>query len=262
MREQLGVNDPIPVQFVRWFLRVLRGDLGISFYQKRPVLHVYFAALPVTLLLAFSGLIVVLILGLTAGIYSALKQNTLGDKLITIFVLTGLSTPNFWFGMLLILLFSVSLGWLPAQGISRPFTIGSLRNFILPALALGYPNSALVARMTRSSMLDVLRQDYIQTARSKGLREKVVIYKHAFKNAINPILTVVGLVISGLIAGSVVIETVFNMPGIGRLIVTSIMRRDYPVIQGSLLLTAMMIIIVNIIVDLLYAYFDPRIRYD
>lgn len=262
VREQLGVDKPVYIQFIRWFGRVLQGDLGISFYQKRPVLQVYFIALPITLMLAFLGLIISLILGITTGMYSALKQNTWGDKLATLFVLFGISMPSFWFGMLLILFFSVNLGWFPAQGVVRSNAISALQSFILPALALGYPNSALVARMTRSSMLDVLRQDYVQTARAKGLYEKIVIYRHAFMNAINPILTIVGLVISGLIAGSVVIETVFNMPGIGRLIVLSIMRRDYPVIQGSLLLTAMMIILINIVIDLLYAVFDPRIRYD
>jgi peptide/nickel transport system permease protein len=263
MRERLGVDQPVPVQFVRWIGGVVQGDLGVSFFQRRPVVVAYFAALPVTLMLAAGGIIVALTLALPIGIYSALKPNSLGDKIATAFVFTGISMPNFWFGMLLILLFAVNLGWLPAQGFLRDAgLVGNLRSLILPALALGYPNSALIARMTRSSMLEVLRQDYVRTARAKGLRSLVVMSKHAFLNAINPILTVIGLVFARMIAGSVVIETVFNLPGVGRLVVNSVMRRDYPVIQGSLLLTAMLIIGVNLVIDLLYAVFDPRIRYD
>ena len=263
VRARLGVDQPIPVQFGRWLGGVVQGDLGVSFFQRRPVTVAYFAALPVTLMLAAGGMAIALALALPIGIYSALKPNSLGDKLATLFVFTGISMPNFWFGMLLILLFAVNLGWLPAQGFLRDAGfVGNFRSLILPALALGYPNSALIARMTRSSMLEVLRQDYVQTARAKGLRAAVVMYKHAFMNAVNPILTVVGLVFARMIAGSVVIETVFNLPGVGRLVVNSVMRRDYPVIQGSLLLTAMLVIGVNLIIDLLYAVFDPRIRYD
>ncbi len=262
MRERLGVDQPIMVQFGRWITGVVQGDLGMSFYQRRPVTQAYFSALPVTLMLAGAGLAVALVLAIPIGIISALKQNTLIDKIATLFIFTGISLPNFWFGMMLILLFAVTLGWLPAQGFSRVDFWASLRSLIMPAIALGYPNSAIIARMTRSSMLEVMRQDYVQTARAKGIRARVVMYRHAFMNAINPILTVTGLVIAAMMAGSVVIETVFNLPGIGRLVVNSVMRRDYPVIQGSLLLTAMMIIMVNLVIDLLYAVFDPRIRYD
>ena len=262
VRERLGVDQPIMTQFVNWLGGVVQGDLGMSFYQRRPVVEAYFAALPVTLMLAGSGMLVALILAVPIGIYSALHQNSLGDKLATLFIFTGISMPNFWFGMLLILLFAVNLGWLPAQGFARATLGTQIRSLIMPALALGYPNSAIIARMTRSSMLEVMRQDYVQTARAKGIRARIVMYRHAFMNAINPILTVVGLVTAAMMAGSVVIETVFNMPGIGRLVVNSVARRDYPVIQGSLLLTSLMIIIVNLIIDLLYAVFDPRIRYE
>ncbi len=263
VRERLGVDQPMMVQFGRWLGGVVQGDLGVSFFQRRPVVEAYFSALPVTLMLALGGLLVALILALPIGILSALHPNSWGDRIATLFVFSGISMPNFWFGMLLILLFAVNLGWLPAQGFIRGAGfVGVFRSLLLPSLALGYPNAALIARMTRSSMLEVLRQDYVQTARAKGLRARVVMYRHAFMNAINPILTVVGLVIAALVAGSVVIETVFNLPGIGRLVVNSVMRRDYPVIQGSLLLTAMMIIGVNLVIDLLYAVFDPRIRYD
>lgn len=262
VRERLGVDQPIMTQFVNWLGGVVQGDLGMSFYQRRPVVEAYFAALPVTLMLAGSGMLVALILAVPIGIYSALHQNSFGDKLATLFIFTGISMPNFWFGMLLILLFAVNLGWLPAQGFARATLGTQIRSLIMPALALGYPNSAIIARMTRSSMLEVMRQDYVQTARAKGIRARIVMYRHAFMNAINPILTVVGLVTAAMMAGSVVIETVFNMPGIGRLVVNSVARRDYPVIQGSLLLTSLMIIIVNLIIDLLYAVFDPRIRYE
>lgn len=262
VRERLGVDQPIMTQFVNWLGGVVQGDLGMSFYQRRPVVQAYFSALPVTLMLAGSGMLVALVLAIPIGIYSALHQNSIGDKIATLFIFTGISMPNFWFGMLLILLFAVNLGWLPAQGFARATFATQVRSLIMPALALGYPNSAIIARMTRSSMLEVMRQDYVQTARAKGIRAKVVMYRHAFMNAINPILTVVGLVVAAMMAGSVVIETVFNMPGIGRLVVNSVQRRDYPVIQGSLLLTSLMIIVVNLIIDLLYAVFDPRIRYE
>ncbi len=263
VRERLGVDQPIFVQFGRWLGGVVQGDLGVSFFQRRPVIQAYLAALPVTLMLAVGGMAIALTLALPIGIISALKKDSLVDKIGTVFVFAGISMPNFWFGMLLILLFAVFLGWLPAQGFIRGAGLGGyVRSLILPALALGYPNSALIARMTRSSMLEVMRQDYVQTARAKGLRAFVVTSRHAFMNAINPILTVVGLVFARMMAGSVVIETVFNLPGVGRLVVNSVMRRDYPVIQGALLLTALLIVGFNLIIDLLYAIFDPRIRYD
>lgn len=262
MRERLGVDQPIMVRFGNWFGNVLQGDLGTSFFQRRPVTEAFFSALPVTLMLAGGGFLVAIVIALPLGILSALKQNSIFDKLATLIAFIGISMPNFWFGMLLILAFSVNLGWLPAQGFMRGDFISSIRCLILPALALGYPDSALLMRMTRSSMLEVLHQDYVQTARAKGIREKIVIFHHAFKNAINPILTTSGIVIARMFAGSVVIETVFNLPGIGQLVINSVMRRDYPVIQGALLLTAVMILIVNLIIDLLYGVFDPRIRYD
>ena len=264
VRERLGLDRPIPVRFANWLGSAVRGDLGRSFYQRRPVTTAYAAAFPYTLTLAIGGLIFALFIALPIGILSAIKQNSLLDDIARIFVLTGISFPNFWFGMLLILLFAVTLGWLPSQGMVR-FSVDPIQAFrhgIMPWITLGYLNAALIARMTRSSMLDVLRQDYIRTARAKGLAERLVIYKHALKNAFNPILTVIGLAIMRLVAGSVVIETVFNVPGIGRLVVNSVSRRDYPMIQGALLITAMLIVLVNLGIDLLYAVFDPRIRYD
>lgn len=264
VRERLGLDQPIMVRFVNWGTGVLKGDLGYSFFQRRPVTESYAAAFPYTLQLAVGGLFFALLIAIPIGIISALKQNTFVDDFARIFVLTGISFPNFWFGMLLILLFAVNLGWLPSQGlvmITDDF-FEAIKYSIMPWITLGYLNAALIARMTRSSMLDVMRKDYIRTARAKGLLEKKVIFKHALKNAVNPILTVTGLATMRLIAGSVVIETVFNVPGIGRLVVNSVSRRDYPVIQGALLITAMLIVLVNLSVDLMYAIFDPRIRYE
>lgn len=263
VRERLGLHRPVYVRFGHWLSGVLRGDLGVSFYQRRPVTEAFAAAFPYTLTLAAGGIGLAVIIALPVGMISAIKQNTFIDDVLRIFVLTGISFPNFWLGMLLILLFAITLGWLPSQGMVS-FTeepVQAIRHAIMPWIALGYFNAALMARMTRSSMLDVLQQDYIRTARAKGVAERTVIIKHALKNAFTSILTVLGLVTMRLVAGSVVIETVFNVPGIGRLVVNSISRRDYPLIQGVLLITAMLIVFINLGVDLLYAFIDPRIRY-
>jgi peptide/nickel transport system permease protein len=262
VRERLGLNQPIASRFGFWITEVLRGNLGISFHQNRPVLTAFLDALPVTLWLAFYSLIIALLVGIPVGLLSALRPNGLIDRFSTIFVFIGVSMPNFWLGMLLVLLFAVTLGLLPAQGYDGTTLWTGFRSLLLPAITLGYSQAALIARMTRSSMLEVMRQDYVQTARAKGLRTRVVLGKHAFGNALNPIVTVVGLAIGSLVAGSAVVEVVFNLPGIGRLVVDSVMRRDYPMIQGILLLTAGMIILVNLLTDLLYAIVDPRIRYD
>lgn len=262
VREQLGLDQPVISRFGFWFGEVLQGNLGVSFHQNRPVLEGFLDALPVTLWLAFYSLIIALVVGIPIGLLSALRPNGHIDRLSTVFVFIGMSMPNFWLGMLLVLLFAVTLGQLPAQGYDSTNLWTSFRSLLLPAITLGYSQAALIARMTRSSMLEVMRQDFVQTARAKGLRGRVVLGKHAFGNALNPIVTVVGLAIGSLVAGSAVVEVVFNLPGIGRLVVDSVMRRDYPMIQGILLITAGMIILVNLLTDLLYAIVDPRIRYD
>lgn len=262
VRARLGLDQSIMSRFGFWISEVLQGNLGISFHQNRPVLTGFLDALPVTLWLAFYSLIIALAVGIPVGLLSALRPNGLTDRFSTIFVFIGVSMPNFWLGMLLVLLFAVTLGLLPAQGYDGTNLWTGFRSLLLPAITLGYSQAALIARMTRSSMLEVMRQDYVQTARAKGLRTRVVLGKHAFGNALNPIITVVGLAIGSLVAGSAVVEVVFNLPGIGRLVVDSVMRRDYPMIQGILLLTAGMIILVNLLTDLLYAILDPRIRYD
>lgn len=265
VRERLGLDQPIPIQFALWFGNILQGDLGRSFHENRPVIDMFARAFPPTLYLTLSSLILALVLAIPIGILSAIRQNSLIDRFATVFVLLGVATPNFWLGLLLIQLFAVTLGWLPAQGFVRPEEKGlwaSLRTLILPSIALGYSGAALIARMTRSGMLEVLRQDYIRTGRAKGVHERSINYKHALSNAFNPILTVIGLTVASLISGSLVVELVFNFPGVGRLVVDSVFRRDYPVIQGSLLLIAGITILVNLIVDLFYAFTDPRIRYD
>ncbi|MBW6454349.1 MAG: ABC transporter permease [Trueperaceae bacterium] len=263
VRERLGLDQPLPVQFVRWFGGVLRGDLGNSFHEKRPVIDMFARAFPPTIYLTLTSLFLAVVLAVPIGIFSAIRQNSVLDRFATVFVLIGVATPNFWLGLLLIQLFAVNLGWLPAQGFVRPEQgwWPSLRTLILPSIALGYSGAALIARMTRSGMLEVLRQDYVRTARAKGIAENRVNYVHALRNAFNPILTVIGLAVTSLISGSLVVELVFNFPGVGRLVVDSVFRRDYPVIQGSLLLIAGITIVVNLVVDLLYAVTDPRIRY-
>ena len=262
IRRRLGLDQPVMLRFWNWVTQVVQGDLGMSFVQRRPVTEVFLSRLPVTMWLAFLSLIIALIMGIPIGVYSALKPGGFSDKFNTIFVFIGVSMPNFWLGMLLVLLFAVGLGWLPAQGFdaSTPWTI--FKSLVMPAFALGYSQAALVARMTRSSVLETMRQDYVQTARAKGLRSGPVLNRYILLNALNPVVTIIGLSVASLVAGSAVIEVVFNLPGIGRLIVDSVIRRDFPMVQGILLLTAGMIILVNLITDLFYAVIDPRVRYD
>lgn len=264
VRARLGLDQPLFVQFFYWLRSVLQGDLGVSFFSAEPVLGLFLRALPATLYLTFASLLISTVIAIPMGVLAALRHNTKTDNLLTILVLIGMSMPHFWLGMLLVLLFAINLGWFPAQGFVRPEVdaVASLRHIALPALALGYSSAALIARMARSSMLDVLSHDYVRTARSKGLRDRVVVWKHAFANAANPVLTVVGLTLVELISGAVVIETVFNYPGIGRLVVNAVLRNDYPLVQACLLLTAVLIMISNLLIDIGYALFDPRIRYE
>ena len=262
VRERLGVDQPTHVQFVNWLGRAVRGDLGVSFHQRRPVLEAYISAAPVTLSLAALSLVFALLIAIPIGLLSALKRNSLMDKFATVFIFGGVSVPNFWLGALLVVFIALNVGFFPAQGYNTETLMTRFGSLVLPAIALGYSEAAMIARMTRSSMLEVMREDYVKTARAKGLRPKSVLLKHTFFNAFNPVLTVIGLSVASLVAGSAVVETVFNIPGIGRLIVDSVLRRDYPVIQGGLLLTAVLIIVVNLIVDVMYALLDPRVRHD
>jgi peptide/nickel transport system permease protein len=264
LREDLGLNVPLHVQFYRWISKVLRGDLGDSFFMGRPVAVALAERLPATILLAVAALFFALLIGMPAGIIAAVKRGSIIDQLVMIIALIGVSLPSFWIGLNLILVFSVALRWLPSGGyvpLTENFFDG-LRCLLMPAFALGFMQAALIARMTRSSMLEVLRQDYIRTARSKGLSERVVVGLHALKNAMIPILTVIGTAFGVLLGGAVIVETVFAYPGIGRLVVSAVQRRDYPVIQGALLLISSLYVLVNLLVDILYTLIDPRIKYN
>jgi peptide/nickel transport system permease protein len=263
LRHQLGLDEPLHVQLYRWYARLLRGDLGDSIFLRRPVLEAVRERLEPTVLLTLWGTLVAVLIGVPAGVVSARHHNSVVDQSFMALALVGLSVPNFLLGLLMILVFGVWLGWLPVAGYV-PLEEGllrHLRSLVMPALALGLVQSALIARITRSSMLDVLREQYILAGRAKGLEERVVIYKHALKNAIIPTLTVVGITFALLIGGAVVIETVFNIPGVGRLIVSAVLRRDYPVVQGVVLLIAVAYTLINLAVDLAYLAIDPRIRY-
>ncbi len=256
IRTQFGLDQPVYIQYAAFFSRLVRFDLGKSVRTQNPVIHEIWARLPNTMTLAVIAIILACLFGIPAGIISAVRPYTALDYFVTSATLFGISMPVFWLGLMLVVIFSVTLHWLPAGG------TGSWKHLILPSITLAAFTVAFIARMTRSSMLEVLSQDYTTTARAKGLKEQVVIIKHALKNALIPIITVIGLQFGTLLGGAVLTETVFAWPGLGRLIVDSILARDYPVIQGAILIFALLYIIVNLIVDLIYAYVDPRIRYD
>lgn len=256
IRHQLGLDRPIYTQYAFFLSRLSRFDLGRSARTQNPVTEEIWARLPNTMLLAIVAITLACLIGIPAGIISALRPYSLLDYTITVTALFGISMPVFWLGLMLVVVFAVWLHWLPAGG------IGTWKHVILPSLTLASFVVAFIARMTRSTMLEVLSQDYTTTARSKGLKEKVVVVKHAFRNALIPIITVVGLQFGMLLGGAVLTETVFAWPGLGRLIVDSIRARDYPMIQGAILVFGLLYILVNLAVDIIYAYVDPRIRYD
>lgn len=255
IREQLGLNKHPVLQYLLFLKNILRGDLGTSTRTGLPVSKEIMARFPNTLLLAFSSILIATLFGVFIGVISGVKQNSKFDYLSMLFALFGLSMPVFWLGLMLMLLFSIKLGWFPAVGAE------GLKHLVLPSLTLGANSMAIIARMTRSSMLEVIRLDYIRTARAKGLAEKVVITRHALKNALIPVVTVIGLQTGTLLGGAVLTEIVFAWPGIGRLLVEAILSRDYPVVQGVVLLVATTFILINLIVDIIYSYLDPRIRY-
>ncbi|MDB4894210.1 MAG: binding-protein-dependent transport system inner rane component [Firmicutes bacterium] len=256
IRAQLGLDQPVPVQFVRFLERLAHGDAGTSIRTSQPVLQEIGARLPATLQLAVISTVLASIVGVVVGVVCARRPNSLLDYLFSFGSLVGVSMPVYWLGLLLIILFAVRLQWLPAAGNDLPGSI------ILPAVTAAAFSIALVARMTRASMLEVLQQDYIRTVRAKGLSPASVIYKHALRNAAIPVLTVIGLQFGTFLGGSVLIESVFAWPGMGLLLLDSIFARDYPVVQGIVLIYAVLVILVNLAVDLLYAFLDPRIRYD
>lgn len=255
LRSQLHLDEPLPQQFARFVWNALHGDLGRSIRSKRMVTREIGENLGPTLQLAVAALAVAVVIGVSLGILAAIKQGTWLDLAPMLVALGGVSMPSFWLGLLLIFFFSLRLGWLPATG------AGDLKHLVLPALTLGLGASAIIARLTRSSMLEVLRQEYITTARAKGLRELTVILRHGLKNALIPVVTIFGLQFGNLLAGTVVVETVFARPGIGRLIVDAILAKDFPVVQGIILLSATAYVMVNLLVDVTYGFLDPRIRF-
>jgi len=264
IRERLGLNLPLWERAVNWYGNLLRGDLGYSYLLNRPVSEAVLERLPVTLSLAGLALTLATIMGMLLGIFAAMRHNTWLDQGAMSAALLGLSIPDFWLGVVLTIIFGVWLGWLPTGGYV-PFSedmLGWAESMILPAFTLAITQMGVIARMTRSAMLDVLGQDFIRTAKAKGLRRHTVVFRHALRNAMIPIVTVVGVITGVLLSGAVVIETVFSLPGAGRLIVGAIQRRDFPIIQGGLLITACVFVFVNILVDMLYVWFDPRVRHD
>lgn len=284
IREKYGLDQPIYIQYGIWLNGVLHGDLGRSILTKELVVNEIFERFPNTIELAISAMIFAIVIGGIAGIISASKQYSITDYTVMGIALFGISMPVFWLGIMLMLIFGVILGWLPIGGridLFIPFQritgfmvfdsiitgnfqalISVLKHLILPSIALGTIPMAIIARVTRSSMLEVLRQDFIRTERAKGLTERVVIYKHAVRNAMVPVVTVIGLNFGLLLAGAILTETVFSWPGLGRLVVNSVYERDYPLVVGCILIFAIVFVIVNLITDILYTYIDPRIKYE
>ncbi|GAB6099255.1 ABC transporter permease [Halanaerocella petrolearia] len=256
IREEMGLNDPLPVQYKRFIFRLFQGDLGNSFTSNRPVVDMILERLPATAKLAGSAMGIAIVIGVTAGVISAVLPNSIWDYLFMTLAMVGVSMPVYWLGLILIWIFALNFDILPVGG------YGSWQNLILPAFALGSRQAAKIARMTRSSMLEVINKEYIKTARAKGLSEKVVVIKHGLRNALIPVITVIGTQMGYLLGGTVLTEKTFSWPGVGRLAVDAVMKRDFPLIQGTVLFLAAIFIVVNLLVDISYGFLDPRIRYD
>jgi len=254
VREELGLNQPVVTRYIRYMAGLIRGDMGNSFITKKDVFQTFMNRLAATLELSFASVFIAIVISIPLGIYTAIKQNTWKDSAGMVFALFGVSMPNFWLGLMLIIAFSLKLGWFPSGGKA------GIESLVLPAVTVGLSLAAQITRTTRSSMLDVIRQDYMRTARAKGASEHRVIYKHGLNNALIPIITVIGLQLSYVLTGSVLAETVFAWPGIGRLITDSISKRDTPMVTGSIILCCILMCLVNLVVDIVYGFFDPRIR--
>lgn len=255
VRESMGLNDPLLIQYYSYMKNlILHGDLGTSYVHGNPVLNMILQRLPTTITLALLGIAFALILGVPAGIVSSVKQYSLIDNVVMVIALLGISMPNFWLGIILILFFSRTLNWFPVSGWNGPIY------WVLPTISVGASSAASIARMTRSSMLEIIQQDYINTARAKGQKEYVVVLRHALKNSLIPIITSAGLLFGMLLGGAVVAETVFAIPGIGKLMVDAISQRDYPIVTGTAIVIAAMLGLVNLLVDISYAFIDPRIK--
>ena len=263
LRQELGLDQPIPVQYGRWLARAASGDLGLSLKTREPVAEMLAARVPVTFELALLAVLLSLMLGIPLGILAALKRNSWIDSLVSAVSLSSMAIPYFWVGILLIMLLSIQLGWLPPSGyvpfFSDPFA--NLRLMIMPVITIGTAQAALVMRQTRTAMLQVMSQDYVRTARAKGASEIRVVFGHALRNSLIPVITVIGLQMGALIGGAVVTETVFSLPGLGRMIVDGIFERDFPVVQGAILVVVLGVLIVNLLTDLSYTLVDRRVRF-
>ena len=264
LRHDLKLDRPLPIQYVAWLADALRGDLGTSFYLRREVRPLLFERFGATAVLALGALVFAVPVGVGAGLLASLFRGTIWDRLISAVVVAGVAVPVFALGLFLIVIFGVQLGWLPVSGM-RSFDGGDpidrLKHLIMPAVSLGVAPAAILARLTRSSMLDVLNEDYVRTARAKGLREAAVVWRHAFRNVLVPVVTVMGLQAGFLLGGAILVEVVFSWPGLGLMIINGVLQRDFPVVQAGVLVVALSYVLVNLAVDVLYALIDPRIRY-
>jgi len=264
LRHEMGLDKPVMVQFFYWLARIAQGDFGQSITYNMNVLDLIWQRLPVTLTFGLFSTIFALFLAVPSGIIAAVHQNTYKDYLFTLLAVFGVSVPSFWLALMFVIFFSLKLGWLPATGYVSPYAnfLEGIKYLVLPCISHGILTAAIIARMTRSTMLEVLRQDYITTAKGKGLPKYWVVYKHALKNAFAPTLTIIGFQLGNILGGAVITETIFTLPGLGQLIYSSIGQRDYPVIQACILLTAVGFVFINLVVDMMYCYFDPRITYE
>jgi peptide/nickel transport system permease protein len=256
LRTELGLDDPLYIQYAKYISSTVRGDFGRSMVSQEPVLKLLVARIPTTLELVMVALLLAVPIGTLLGTIAAVKQNTWIDRLVVAFASIGVSMPSFWLGLMLILLFSVTLGWLPSFG------QGSFKHVILPAAVLGLGAIGTITRTARTSMVDVLKQDYIVTARAKGLAEHVMLFRHALRNALIPIVTIVGLQFGWLLSGSIIVEAVFSRQGLGLILIDSVLEQDLPVVQGAVLLSSVLYIFLNLIVDLIYGFVDPKVRYE
>ena len=263
LRAKLGTDKPIYVQYARWFGNMMRGDFGESFFYQTPVSEDLIQKFPVTLELAFLATLLASIVAVPLGVVSAIKQDSLADYVTRIIAIMGVAMPNFWLAILIIFALVLTFGWMPpivyVGLLDDP--VSNLKQMFFPAIALGFSNMAFIARVTRSAMLEVFREDYIRTARSKGLKESIVVFRHALKNALLPVVTIAGYEFGRLLGGTIIIEVIFMVPGIGRLLVTSIFHRDFPEIQAVIVLITVLVLVLNMVLDLVYAWLNPRIRY-
>jgi peptide/nickel transport system permease protein len=264
LRKELWLDRPFLVQYGHWFSNALHGDLGISVIYREPITDIFAARLPITLYLSFLAFVLCTFLGIAAGIICAIRRGGMLDQLVSVCANIGIAIPVFWLGILCIYLFGLKTGWLPIYGWTSPFDdfMQSSKKAIMPVIMLAIPGISVLARQSRSSMLEVIRQDYIRTAQSKGLRERVVVLRHALKNALIPVVTLMGLHVRILVGGSVLVETVFSIPGMGRLIVAGALNKDFLIVQGGVLFIGAIVSLANLLVDISYGWLDPRVRYE